>query len=215
MGVTAQRKGDRERRRTDIRRRLLKVVQKLMADGTAYSNVTIEQLASEAGLSRATFYIYFENKGDLLRVWFTETLNELSDASKSWLAIDAMASKSDFRSALARIIDTYHERATLMAAVLDEATQDGLLRDQLSDAIQLAIKALQSHIETGQRDGWVDPALLAAETASWSVWMLERGLNQIMPSASDEEAAALADTLTDMAWHVLCTATPAANETGV
>jgi AcrR family transcriptional regulator len=202
MGLAAQKKkGDREQRRNDIRRRLLKAIEELAAGGESYSNVTIERLATAAGLSRATFYIYFEGKGDLLRAWFSETLEDLREACSGWREIDASPSPAELGEALRQIIVTYRKHATLMAAINDEATQDRSLRDRLSDAIERSINAVRSHIERGQEQGWIDPELLPAETAAWAIWMMERGLTQIVPTASTRQLRVLAETLTDMAWH--------------
>jgi AcrR family transcriptional regulator len=204
MAMAAQKKkGDRERRRTDIRDRLLEAIEKLAANGDSYANVTIERLATTAGLSRATFYIYFEGKGDLLRAWFGEALQGLGAACSPWLALGATSSQADMRAALARIIETYRAQASVMAAVADEATQDSSLRDELGAAIHSGADVLRTQIERGQQDGWIDRDLLPGETAAWAIWLLERGLTQVVPSATDDAVTALIDTLADMAWHTL------------
>ncbi len=205
MGTAAQKKttSDRERRRADIRRRLLRAAETLIADGETYSSVTIERLSNRAGLSRATFYIYFGGKGDLLRAWFSETLEDLDRACTAWRAIGARSSQADFTAALQKIVDTYCRHATLLAAINDEATQDGALRDQLRAVVHRGIHALRAQIENGQRDGWIDPALLPAETATWSIWLFERGLGHILSTATSEQAATLTETLGDIAWNTL------------
>jgi hypothetical protein len=90
-----------------------------------------------------------------------------------------------------------------MAAILDEATHDGTLRATVDGAIAAAIEAIAHHIEGGQRDGSVDPELLPRETAAWLIWLLERGLNQIIPGADDVRIDALAKTLARMASRTL------------
>ena len=42
------------------------------------SELTIERLCSQAAVSRSTFYVYFEDKGDLLRAWFSDITVELA-----------------------------------------------------------------------------------------------------------------------------------------
>lgn len=210
MAVTAQKKkADRARRRAELCQRLLAALGELTADGETYSNLSIERLATAAGLSRATFYIYFEGKGDLLRVGFREALRELGEASASWLDIDAATTRHDLDVALERIIGSYRRGSLLMAAVKDEATLDSSLREQVDEVIELAIGTLRSQIERGQEEGWVDPALMPLETAGWLVWMLERGLSQLVPAASDEEVAVLTGTLSRMVWQTLFVGAPA------
>jgi TetR/AcrR family transcriptional regulator, ethionamide resistance regulator len=205
MGVAARKKtqDDRERRRADIRRRLLRAAEILIADGEAYSTITIERLANQAGLSRATFYIYFGGKGDLLRAWFSETVEDLDQACAAWRQLGPRSSRADFTAALASIVEAYCRHAPLMTAINDEATQDSVLRDQLRDIVQHGIDALRAQIEEGQRDGWIDPALLPAETATWAIWLLERGLGHVVAPATGEQTATLTEALGDLAWHTL------------
>lgn len=190
-------------RRKDIRNRLLTAIEQLAADGEPYSTVTVERLVSAAGISRATFYIYFEGKADLLQTWFTETMRELAEAAEPWRAITAQPTEAELAAALNQIISAYVEHAGLMAAVYDEATQNSALRESINSAIRIASESVCEHIERGQREGWVDPELLAPETASWLVWMLERGLNQLVPDAKKARANRLKLNLASMVWHVL------------
>jgi AcrR family transcriptional regulator len=189
MGVAAQRS-----RRDKIRRRLLVAVEGLIADGQSYANVSVERLASAAGISRATFYIYFDGKGDLLRAWLDDTLDELRTGAAPLLSLGSV----DLTATVRALLIGYRARATVMAAILDEATRDGALRADIDAAIAAAVEALADAIERGQRSGRVDPELLPRETAAWLVWLLERGLTQVIPAADDERVNALAGTLAQM-----------------
>jgi AcrR family transcriptional regulator len=204
MGVAAKKKRtDRESRRNEIRRSLLDAIETLTAQGESYSTITLERLSTAAGISRATFYVYFQSKGDLLRAWFSATVAELSEACAAWNELGAQSSAQDLRAALRRIIAVYHRHATLIAAVADEATQDSTLRDELNAVIDLAIDSLRRQIERGQDEGWIQADLLPDETARWSMWVFERGLTQIVPTLSEAELDASTAALADMAWHLL------------
>jgi TetR/AcrR family transcriptional regulator, ethionamide resistance regulator len=198
MAVASQR--SRDDRRDEIRRRLLVAVEGLIAEGASYANVSVERLAGAARISRATFYIYFDGKGDLLQAWLRETLDELRAGAQPLLAV---RTEGEVASTLHTLLLGYRRRATVMAAILDEATRDGALRADLDAAIGGAISALSDAIERGQRDRWIDPELLAQETAAWLVWLLERGLTQVIPTAGDERIDALASTLAQMLWRTL------------
>jgi TetR/AcrR family transcriptional regulator, ethionamide resistance regulator len=203
MSVARQRRGDRARRRAEIRNRLVAAAEQLTAGGESYSAVTIERLASMAAISRATFYTYFDSKADVLGAWFAEKVEELAEACSAWRGIGAASSEEDLATALTPIVRTYTRHATLLAAVSDEATRDSGLRTGLDDAIERGIAALRDHIEQGQRDGWIDPELLPAETAAWAIWMLQRVLDQVLAGASRAQTAKLTRTLAGMAWHTL------------
>ncbi|PQM45173.1 hypothetical protein C1Y40_04660 [Mycobacterium talmoniae] len=41
-------------------------------DNTSFAELSVERLARRAGISRASFYLYFEDKGELVRGWHQE-----------------------------------------------------------------------------------------------------------------------------------------------
>ena len=69
--------------------------------------------------------------------------------------------------------------------------------------IEAGIAGLREHIERGQREGFVDPTLLAPETAAWLGWMIERGLRDVVGPAPESEVDALVAAHADVVWHTL------------
>lgn len=207
MSPAAPRNGkkriDSKQRRLEIRDRLLAAIDALAIDGDSYSTVSVEKLANAAGISRATFYIYFEGKADLLSAWFAETLEELAVPAERWWALGAEAGAEDLAAVLGDFMDVYLGHRGLMAAINDEATQNDELRDILAVAIQRGIDGLRDHIERGQAEGFIDPGLLAVETAAWLVWLIERGLNNVLDATDAGQSDLLRSNLTSMIWHVL------------
>jgi len=65
--VTRKPQAKRQERREEIERQLLDATERLMAAGASFTELSVDRLATEAGISRASFYIYFEDKGYLLR----------------------------------------------------------------------------------------------------------------------------------------------------
>lgn len=200
---TSKKKSDANHRRRSIRDRLLAAIEELAAAGEAYSTVSVERLATTAGLSRATFYIYFDGKAGLLEAWFVDVEEELATASGVWFALDGSATQEDLGRALQGIADVYLSHQRLLAAFNDEATQNTELRDRFDAAVARVTDDLRAHIETGQDEGWVDADLVAAETAAWMVSMLERGLGNVVAGSPPADADRLMATLTSMFWHTL------------
>src|SRR2546430_11285144 len=67
-----------ERRRTHTRREIAESAVTLFArDG--YDNVSVEDIAEEAGLSLRTFYRYFSAKDEVLSPIFTQATEDLLD----------------------------------------------------------------------------------------------------------------------------------------
>jgi len=73
--------GSRAERRDQIRHALLDAVEQLLEEGESFTELSVERLVSRAQISRSTFYVYFEDKGDLLSAWLTEIISELTAAA--------------------------------------------------------------------------------------------------------------------------------------
>jgi AcrR family transcriptional regulator len=205
----SKKKSDSNKRRKIIRDKLLAAIVRLAAEGELYSTVSVERLATTAGVSRATFYIYFEGKADLLESWFTDVENELAAASTAWFSLDGSATEADLAAALQAIADVYLSHQPLLAAFNDEATQNTDLRDRFNAGLSRATNDLSAHLQKGQREGWADPDLLPLEISAWLVWTLERGLGNVVAASAPERAQVQMATLASMVWHVLYAGSPA------
>src|ERR1700739_1830097 len=85
----------REQRRAQMERRLLDATERLMRDGASFTELSVDRLSNEAGISRASFYIYFEDKGHLLRRLARQVLGDLADpAARLWVVVGAGISHS-------------------------------------------------------------------------------------------------------------------------
>jgi AcrR family transcriptional regulator len=201
--VTRTSKGNRAQRRDDARARLLRVVEQMLDEGESFTELSVERLVQAAGMSRSTFYVYFEDKGDLLRAWFSEINEETVIAAAPWWQIDGSATRSDVRAVLSAIVKTYRPHTTLMAATYDAAAYDASVRELVEGMMSTNTASLRKHIRAGQKAGFVDPQLPAAQTAAWLTWMAERGLHQMVRGAGGAELETLIDAYTGIVWNTL------------
>ena len=193
----------RARRRIEVRRQLVEVVDRLVGDGESYADLTVERLAQAAGMSRSTFYLYFEDKGELLRAWFESVSDELVDAARDWWALGPQVTRDDVHAALGAILRAYRPHVTLMAVTYDAAAHDPAVRELTQGLIDISVAGLRKHIRAGQKAGFVDPDLRPEQTAAWLTWMAERGFNQLVRGAGDAELTRLLDGYVDIVWKTL------------
>ncbi len=201
--VTRKSQSSRSERRDEARRRLLDVVEKLLDEGESYTELSVERLVQAAGMSRSTFYVYFEDKGDLLRAWFHEITEEIVDSAKGWWQLDGSSTREDLRTVLDHVVRTYRPHTTLMAATYDAAAYDTSVRELVEGMMSSNMAGLRKHIRTGQKGGWVDASLPAAETAAWLTWMAERGFHQLVRGASDAQFETLLESYVAVVWNTL------------
>jgi TetR/AcrR family transcriptional regulator, ethionamide resistance regulator len=186
-----------------LRRHFIEVVEPLLEAGAAYADLSVERLIQAADISRSTFYVYFDDKGDLLGAMVVDITADLAEAGASWFEFAPDGTRDDLREALRPLFDTYRRHKTILGAVSEAAAYDARVREQHGLLVERAVSELSAHIAGQQRLGAAAPELHARRTAQWLVWMLERGFYQLVAAAEPAAAEDLLDTMTDIAWRTL------------
>ncbi|MCK9249787.1 MAG: TetR/AcrR family transcriptional regulator [Solirubrobacteraceae bacterium] len=190
-------------KRSRTRRGVLDAVDRLLAEGNSYTELSVARIIAESGISRSTFYTYFSDKGALLRSAVDDLGPEVNAAGQAWQDVDATIDRDGLRAILGNVIRTYQPHARMMAEVYAAGSHDPLVREKVDELMGHSIRGLRRHIERGQRAGFVDRRLLPLETATWLVWMFERTQHQDLAHADDAEIDAMIDALTDLVWDTL------------
>jgi AcrR family transcriptional regulator len=201
--VTRKTQSNRTQRRDTLRKELLAAIEELVSEGESFTEISVERLVSKASISRSTFYVYFEDKGELLRAWFQDIRSQIDKAAEGWWALDGDATRDDLRAALSAVITAYRPHIPLMAAAADAAAYDPAVRDEFEELMKRNAAGLRRHIRAGQKSGAVAEHLLPTETAAWLTWMAERGFHQLVRDASDKELDKLVESYTDIIWGTL------------
>jgi TetR/AcrR family transcriptional regulator, ethionamide resistance regulator len=190
-------------RRQLLTRHLIPVIEAELEDGKRYADLSVEQIINAGGISRATFYAYFEDKGNLLAALAQDVIAELTATGRAWWELPDHATRSDLREALRPPIDAYRSHRAILGAVVETAAYDDRVRAQQADLIDHVVAELAKHISTHQQHGTAAPQLDPKRTAKWLIWMIERGLYQLVSPANGAEAESLLETVTDIVWRTL------------
>ncbi|MBN3509327.1 DNA-binding transcriptional regulator, AcrR family [Mycobacterium sp. 88mf] len=206
--VTRKPQANREERRERIERQLLDATDRLMADGTSFTELSVDKLATEAGISRASFYIYFEDKGHLLRRLATQVFGDLTQAAERWWNVSGRRDPADVHAAMSGIIASYRTHQPVLIALNEMSGYDPLVGQTYRELLAGIGDQLTKVIEDGQSDGSIRPQLPAAATASTLTWMVERTCHQNLPSQPPSYDAELANTITQIIWGALYLESP-------
>jgi TetR/AcrR family transcriptional regulator, ethionamide resistance regulator len=190
-------------RRDKVRTTVLSIVERQLRAGETFADISVASLVAEAGISRTTFYVYFEDKTDLLRTWYAEITEVILDAAQHWWSLDGSATKADLRTALEQIVDAYRPHPELMAATHEAIGYDHDVRQTVEESMRLYVTGLREHIEAGQRAGFVDPELPTGETSYLLQWMAERGLPRMARAESRSKYERLIDAYSSIVWNTL------------
>jgi AcrR family transcriptional regulator len=201
--VTRKPQAKRQERREQIERRLLDATERLMLDGASFTEISVDRLATEAGMSRANFYIYFEDKGDLLRRLAGQVFGDLAYSAELWWGVAGRHDPDDVRAAMAGIIASYRRHQPVLVALNEMAGYDPLVAATYRQLLTGISSRLTQVIEDGQADGSIRRELPAATAASALSWMVERACQQNLPDNPPGYDAELANTLTEIVWGAL------------
>ncbi|WP_320671865.1 TetR/AcrR family transcriptional regulator [Patulibacter defluvii] len=200
--ITRTTQAARAKRREEIRARLLRAVEHCLERET-YTDVSVERLVREAGIARSTFYVYFEDKGDLLRALAEDVIAEIIESAGYWWSLPPEATREDLREAMERIADTYRTHRVVMTAVVEATSYDERIREQFAVLLERTIAEVAAHVVDGQRRGFAHADVDPEQTALWLTWMTERGLFQLVTPAGADETERLMRALTDIVWNTL------------
>jgi AcrR family transcriptional regulator len=186
-----------------MRQRMLETIEGLLREGESFTELSVERIVNEVGISRSTFYVYFEDKGHLLRALTDDVLEQMIDTSREWWANLPAADYQELEAGIAKLIETYRAHSILMAAIVDTSTYDEDVRAELHKLIVGGQKELAEQIRVGQRKGTVRKDLDPERTAGWLAWMVEHGLHELVREADDAEATALGKSLSRILWNAI------------
>jgi AcrR family transcriptional regulator len=189
-----------EERRPAIEAKLLEATEQLLSDGTGYTELSIQQLCSEAGIARSTFYVYFRDKADLVARLAETMVGQLGEAASKWWQPDA--TRDELLAATRSAIEIYREHGALFAALTETAVYDSEMRRMQVALVERNAQPLAEMIAAGKGDGRVRD-VHTAETAAALAWMLQGSCYHLALGAGDAEIDRIAEALTGIIWHAI------------
>lgn len=161
----------RERRRK-ARQRVISSALKL-ADRGSFRDLTIDEIARSADVSRPAFYTHFSDKEELLLVAVGEVSERLYDmADRWWHGVGPPAQR--VRQAIEGVVSVYAGEARLLRIAAEVATYDDEVRTLWLDIAGRFIDATADHIRSEQEVGLIPRSLDPRATAEVLYWMAER-----------------------------------------
>ena len=165
-------RGTRRERRQKAREKVIAGALKLAEKGP-FRDVTVDQIARSAGLSRSAFYTHFQDKQELLLVAVEEASEQLYEmAERWWHGVGPPAER--VRRAIEGVVSVYAGEARLLRIAAEVATYDDEVRALWLDIAERFIEATAQHIRAEQEVGLIPRSLDPRATAESLFWMAER-----------------------------------------
>lgn len=195
-GLTAGAAPDRGRRARrpsgdDRERAILATAERLLADRPV-ADISIDDLARGAGISRPTFYFYFESKEAVVLALLDRVAAEARDLRGRALEDVGDDPAAIWRRGVASIVDTFRSHRALMLAFGQLAAESDEVRRVWGDIIEGFVQDTVLGIESERRRGAALPGPDARLLAVALNWMNERVLHAAMsgqhPSMEENDA---------------------------
>jgi AcrR family transcriptional regulator len=109
--------------RQESRERIVRAAE-LLVRKRSYSELTVDEIMSEAGLGRTIFYRHFDDLGDLLMRSSREAIEELFEAQSNLVAARPGDARGAVRGALQAAAEVYQQYGPLLRCVSEAAAVD-------------------------------------------------------------------------------------------
>lgn len=187
---------------SSMEERLLGALERRLAAGASITAISVDALAREAGIARATFYLHFRDKGDLIARLIARVEDEVVGAGGLWFDRAEDATYADLREALQRFLAVYRKHHAILSAAAETASYDAevaaLYQRMLNRFVGESRRAIGRIDERGRaRPGL--PGMLA-EALSWSVNHCYVTYGTSLPAAQQDE---LVDALAHVVWYAI------------
>jgi AcrR family transcriptional regulator len=194
--VTARR-DEPQQPTSDLRERILDATRRLLGERT-FDTLSVADIITAAGVSRASFYFYFPGKQAVLAELVRRAVAAGHEAAQPWLQAQ-VGPRAALRAGVAAGADLWLDNAAVLRAIVENWASDPHLRDlwltQMATFTQAAIARIEADPQVTARPGRVDVHALAA-SLTWAGERLYYLAAAGVPPFDDR--AVLVDTLTHL-----------------
>lgn len=198
----------RSNRDTKKRDAILESIKTLLLEGRSFGQISVAEISQQAGTSRSTFYLHFQDKVEVIKFLIEDLIGELIDVTD--LANDdlARASKDTLRMAMVALAQVYRKHVAFFSAISEVAGSNPEINDLYCAMIERAAFVRQQRVVEEQASGNVSQDL-PQQTSLALTWMVERTISRTITRKTkktitqDPEAMAMIDALTQIIWSSL------------
>lgn len=161
-------------------------------------SVSIDHLAKGAGLSRSSFYFYFESKWQVLSALLSSVTDDVFAASAMiFNRPDGIPPEIAIEHAVSEVIAVWERHGHVLREVGDAAAAEPALQAQWDRILGKFIDAAAAAIERDRSTGVAVPGPPARSMAAALMWMGERNLGLMsIRSANAIQREDMAETVT-------------------
>ncbi|MFE5286020.1 TetR/AcrR family transcriptional regulator [Nocardia sp. NPDC056611] len=160
----------------DDRERAILIGTERLLGERSYAELSVDDLAKSAGISRPTFYFYFASKEQVLLSLFDKVLREARANRGDVLLHLDQGEEKGWRAAIGAFVATFAAHRAVASAALAAQFTSPAVQEQWSQVMDQFVGDALAAIESERRRGAAPDGIPARDLATSLSWMVERNL---------------------------------------
>ncbi len=144
-----------------------------LVEEPAFKDISVDDVARAAGITRSAFYLYFRDKHELLAAAAAGLAQALHDEADRWWHGRGRPERR-LREALGGVAALYERHTGLLRAIIEVSGYDDEIRLFWREVVERFVDATTEELRAERRAGRVPRELEPQATAETLVWMVER-----------------------------------------
>ncbi|MGH8079289.1 MAG: TetR/AcrR family transcriptional regulator [Lysobacter sp.] len=200
MASVTRRTGERGNDRREVMEdRLQQAMERLLEKGSSFTQVSVEQLAVEAGIARATFYLHFRDKGELVSKLMAGVTQDVVAAAQ---LPSEDVTREQLRAVIKKVVKLYLRHYAVMSAIVETAAYDAQVEQLFQKMMDRLCDVNRQMLQRRKQAGRI-PADTPNQLADVLTWAFERSCHQLIHGRSAAQVNGVIDSLTLLLWTSL------------
>jgi len=202
VSITRTKKTVRNDQKARVTALLLEATERLIAGGSSFTELSVERLSREAGIARSTYYLYFRDKGQLIRELGLSIAGELLRITRRWWDIPSQVTLPELRRTMCEILRIYRRHQAVFASMAEAASYDAEVHAAFNDLLETLTRNSLKAVREGQKRGTIHKDI-GEDGYMALVWMTERVAYHRVRNGSEAELQRAAGVLANIIWKAL------------
>ena len=175
--------------------RLLIAMEQLLEKEQRFETVTVEQLAKEAGIARATFYLHFADKAELVSSLMKRLTDEVVESAGSWFESGAGATEPEsLKPALKGIIGTFKKHHAVLEAAASTTSHDETVAELYEQMMQALCEQSRKAVQASDHEELTAQGVSPDMLADVLTWVIELFCARFIGRYDDNQVDELINT---------------------
>jgi AcrR family transcriptional regulator len=200
MSEVAVSKVDRRMRRAETEQRILEGTIELLDAGASLAGLSVNRIAQASGVSRATFYLHFADKRQLVQRLGETELFAFQRVTESFLS-DPSAGRTELATTFDELVALWRSHAGVLSSLIEMAEYDADSRETWQAIVQSVGASIAPAVR--ERRPELDEPMVQT-LSEILAWTGERSMHQMVGrDATSAQARSVAEGLTEAVWRIV------------